>query len=40
MPHWVDVLPEFLLASLILAALPGPATALFLQRSEIGRAHV
>ncbi|MEV6219943.1 LysE family translocator [Nocardia sp. NPDC051833] len=33
MPHWVDVLPEFLLASLILAALPGPATALFLQRS-------
>ncbi|MBW0270499.1 threonine transporter RhtB [Nocardia sp. MH4] len=33
MPHWVDVLPEFLVASLILAALPGPATALFLQRS-------
>lgn len=33
MPHWVDVLPEFVLACLILAALPGPATALFLQRS-------
>ncbi|WP_431957525.1 LysE family translocator [Nocardia lijiangensis] len=33
MPHWVDVLPEFLLACLALAALPGPATALFLQRS-------
>ncbi|MFC9897347.1 LysE family translocator [Nocardia sp. NPDC127579] len=33
MPHWVHVLPQFLLASLILAALPGPATALFLQRS-------
>ncbi|MEV6561257.1 LysE family translocator [Nocardia sp. NPDC051756] len=33
MPHWVTVLPQFLLASLILAALPGPATALFLQRS-------
>lgn len=33
MPHWVAVLPQFLLASLILAALPGPATALFLQRS-------
>ncbi|WP_069163099.1 LysE family translocator [Nocardia altamirensis] len=33
MPHWVQVLPQFLLASLILAALPGPATALFLQRS-------
>ncbi|MFF2549690.1 LysE family translocator [Nocardia sp. NPDC058058] len=33
MPHWVQVLPAFLLACLILAALPGPATALFLQRS-------
>ncbi|GAA5070260.1 LysE family translocator [Nocardia iowensis] len=33
MPHWVQVLPQFLLACLILAALPGPATALFLQRS-------
>ncbi|MEV4157873.1 LysE family translocator [Nocardia salmonicida] len=33
MPHWVDVLPEFLVAAIILAALPGPATALFLQRS-------
>ncbi|WP_280357719.1 LysE family translocator [Nocardia otitidiscaviarum] len=33
MPHWLDVLPEFLLACLVLAALPGPATALFLQRS-------
>ncbi|MFD6161866.1 LysE family translocator [Nocardia sp. NPDC060256] len=33
MPHWVAVLPQFLLASLILAALPGPATALLLQRS-------
>ncbi|WP_040775341.1 LysE family translocator [Nocardia pneumoniae] len=33
MPHWVHVLPQFLLACLILAALPGPATALFLQRS-------
>ncbi|WP_330232711.1 LysE family translocator [Nocardia sp. NBC_00508] len=33
MPHWVDVLPQFLLACLILAALPGPATALFLQRA-------
>ncbi|MFI9403089.1 LysE family translocator [Nocardia sp. NPDC052316] len=33
MPHWVAVLPQFLLACVILAALPGPATALFLQRS-------
>ncbi|WP_433522876.1 LysE family translocator [Nocardia pseudovaccinii] len=33
MPHWIDVLPQFLLACLILAALPGPATALFLQRA-------
>ncbi|WP_405166963.1 LysE family translocator [Nocardia sp. NBC_01499] len=33
MPHWVAVLPQFLLASLILAALPGPATALLLQRA-------
>ncbi|WP_225732290.1 MULTISPECIES: LysE family translocator [unclassified Nocardia] len=33
MPHWVQVLPQFVLASLILAALPGPTTALYLQRS-------
>ncbi|MRH92772.1 LysE family translocator [Nocardia sp. SYP-A9097] len=33
MPHWVHVLPTFTLACLILAAIPGPATALFLQRS-------
>ncbi|WP_406271175.1 LysE family translocator [Nocardia sp. NBC_00881] len=33
MPHWVHVLPRFLPACLILAALPGPATALFLQRA-------
>ena len=33
MSHWTDVLPQFLLACLILAALPGPATALFLQRA-------
>ncbi|RDI52790.1 LysE family translocator [Nocardia mexicana] len=33
MPHWVSVLPQFLIACLVLAALPGPATALFLQRS-------
>jgi threonine/homoserine/homoserine lactone efflux protein len=31
--HVVDVLPQFLLACLILAILPGPATALFLHRS-------
>lgn len=31
--HVVDVLPAFLLACVILAALPGPATALFLHRS-------
>ncbi|WP_159842710.1 LysE family translocator [Nocardia sp. CY41] len=33
MPHWVHVLPQFLLACLFIAALPGPATALFLQRA-------
>ncbi|MFE3194801.1 LysE family translocator [Nocardia sp. NPDC059240] len=33
MPHWIQVLPAFTLACLILAAIPGPATALFLQRS-------
>lgn len=33
MPHWVSVLPQFLPACLVLAALPGPATALFLQRA-------
>jgi threonine/homoserine/homoserine lactone efflux protein len=31
--HLFDVLPAFLLACVILAALPGPATALFLHRS-------
>src|SRR5690242_21823967 len=31
--HVLDVLPAFLVASVILAALPGPATALFLHRS-------
>lgn len=31
--HVVDVLPAFLLACIVLAALPGPATALFLHRS-------
>src|ERR1700741_4754496 len=31
--HVIDVLPAFLLACVILAALPGPATALFLHRS-------
>jgi threonine/homoserine/homoserine lactone efflux protein len=31
--HIRDVLPAFLVASVILAALPGPATALFLHRS-------
>jgi threonine/homoserine/homoserine lactone efflux protein len=31
--HLLDVLPAFLLACVILAALPGPATALFLHRS-------
>ena len=31
--HILDVLPAFLVASVILAALPGPATALFLHRS-------
>jgi len=31
--HLLDVLPAFLVAALILAALPGPATALFLHRS-------
>ncbi|MEC3957805.1 LysE family translocator [Nocardia sp. CDC153] len=33
MPHWIQVLPAFTLACLVLAAIPGPATALFLQRS-------
>jgi threonine/homoserine/homoserine lactone efflux protein len=33
MHHLVSVLPAFLLACVILAALPGPATALFLHRS-------
>jgi threonine/homoserine/homoserine lactone efflux protein len=31
--HLIDVMPAFLLACAILAALPGPATALFLHRS-------
>jgi threonine/homoserine/homoserine lactone efflux protein len=31
--HLVEVMPAFLLACVILAALPGPATALFLHRS-------
>jgi threonine/homoserine/homoserine lactone efflux protein len=31
--HILHVLPPFLLASLVLAVLPGPATALFLQRT-------
>ncbi len=31
--HLIDVLPAFLIACVILAALPGPATALFLHRS-------
>ncbi|MUL45182.1 LysE family translocator [Mycobacterium sp. CBMA293] len=31
--HILDILPAFLLAAVILAALPGPATALFLHRS-------
>ena len=31
--HLIDVMPPFLLACVILAALPGPATALFLHRS-------
>jgi threonine/homoserine/homoserine lactone efflux protein len=31
--HLIDVMPAFLLACLILAVLPGPATALFLHRS-------
>ncbi|MCV7203254.1 threonine transporter RhtB [Mycolicibacterium peregrinum] len=31
--HILDVLPAFLVASVILAALPGPATVLFLHRS-------
>jgi threonine/homoserine/homoserine lactone efflux protein len=31
--HVVAVLPEFMLACLVLAALPGPATALFLHRT-------
>ncbi|WP_216893763.1 LysE family translocator [Nocardia alni] len=33
MSHLLHVLPAFTLACLILAAIPGPATALFLQRS-------
>ncbi|MBF6330698.1 LysE family translocator [Nocardia transvalensis] len=33
MPHWVSVLPEFVIACFVLAVLPGPATALFLQRA-------
>ncbi len=33
MYHVIDVLPAFLVACVILAALPGPATALFLHRS-------
>ncbi|WP_225732291.1 MULTISPECIES: LysE family translocator [unclassified Nocardia] len=33
MPHWIHVLPQFSLACLVLAVIPGPATALFLQRS-------
>ncbi|UFS98962.1 LysE family translocator [Nocardia huaxiensis] len=33
MPHVVSFLPAFMLACLVLAAIPGPATALFLQRS-------
>jgi threonine/homoserine/homoserine lactone efflux protein len=33
MHHLVSVLPAFLLACVILAVLPGPATALFLHRS-------
>ncbi|MBY0286658.1 MAG: LysE family translocator [Mycobacteriaceae bacterium] len=31
--HLIEVMPAFLLACVILAALPGPATALFLHRS-------
>lgn len=31
--HLIDVLPAFLIACVILAVLPGPATALFLHRS-------
>lgn len=31
--HLIDVMPAFLIACVILAALPGPATALFLHRS-------
>jgi threonine/homoserine/homoserine lactone efflux protein len=31
--HLIDVMPAFLVACVILAALPGPATALFLHRS-------
>ena len=33
MGHVVAVLPDFVLACLVLAALPGPAAALFLQRT-------
>ncbi|MGZ5402273.1 MAG: LysE family transporter [Aeromicrobium sp.] len=31
--HLIDVMPAFRVACVILAALPGPATALFLHRS-------
>lgn len=33
LPHLLTVLPPFLLACLVLAALPGPATALFIHRT-------
>src|SRR5260370_37879151 len=33
MPHFLDVVPGFSLACLVLALLPGPATALFLHRT-------
>lgn len=33
MSHLLHVLPAFMLASLIVVAIPGPATALYLQRS-------
>lgn len=36
MPHWVDVLPEFLVASLILAALPGRCIAVVLAADRAG----
>ena len=31
--RFIDVLPEFTLACLVVAMLPGPATALFLHRT-------